>query len=402
MVIHTTQKGDTVFNIARRYGVSPTRLIDDNGLQSPDELTVGQSLVVLFPKRTYTVRGGDTAASICRRLGVDEGKLLRANPALGGELSPYPGQVLALDTAEPPKGCLVVNGYVESHIDEEALRRALPYLSYVSVTGGSFKDGSLRTVQGEERVLAMVKKSRAVPLLHTDTVEGDWEAMGRDFEDSLTNIIRSLKQKGYRGVCCHADGYCRLKAEFFRDLFGKLKRGLGAERLVLMLETDEPVYHKDPGLWQALAGLTDGLLLSMVGLESGLRARCEALSGSVHESQRSRLMVELPYFAVEECPYAERAKVRYVRPGEVLPLIRQAGAEIVRDANQLPYAGYRGSVGGRSGQHTLRFEDPRSIREGLQALGEAGLFGVSCYPAYNETSTFVLLSGMFGTIEPYF
>ena len=58
MIIHVVQQGDTIESIAERYGVSVTRLIIDNGLEEPDHLVIGQSIIVAFPELTYTVQEG--------------------------------------------------------------------------------------------------------------------------------------------------------------------------------------------------------------------------------------------------------------------------------------------------------------------------------------------------------
>ena len=86
MIIHTVQNGDTVFKIARQYGISPVTLIGINGLERPDCLSVGQELLILIPTRTYTLRGGDTLQRVCERFGVSLRTLLQNNPGLiGGE-----------------------------------------------------------------------------------------------------------------------------------------------------------------------------------------------------------------------------------------------------------------------------------------------------------------------------
>ena len=41
MIIHTVKSGDTIFNIARKYGVPPQKIIENNELYNPDILTVG-------------------------------------------------------------------------------------------------------------------------------------------------------------------------------------------------------------------------------------------------------------------------------------------------------------------------------------------------------------------------
>ena len=64
MQIYTVKSGDSIYSIAREFGTTPARIIADNELTDPGRLAVGQSLVILEPTRTYTVRGGDTLMGI--------------------------------------------------------------------------------------------------------------------------------------------------------------------------------------------------------------------------------------------------------------------------------------------------------------------------------------------------
>ena len=42
MVIYTVRQGDSIYSIGRRLGVPPQKIIDDNMLQNPEQLAVGQ------------------------------------------------------------------------------------------------------------------------------------------------------------------------------------------------------------------------------------------------------------------------------------------------------------------------------------------------------------------------
>lgn len=88
------RKGDTVYGISRRHGVSTRALVNVNRLRPPYRLAIGQKIVV--PRaRVYTVRKGDTGYGISRRFGVDVSELMRLNRLR----KPYrlkPGQKLRL------------------------------------------------------------------------------------------------------------------------------------------------------------------------------------------------------------------------------------------------------------------------------------------------------------------
>jgi murein DD-endopeptidase MepM/ murein hydrolase activator NlpD len=70
--------GDTMYAIARRYGVAMRDVIDANRLEAPFLLKVGQTLK-LPPPRVYIVAPGDTVFSISRRFGVDMRTLVSMN-----------------------------------------------------------------------------------------------------------------------------------------------------------------------------------------------------------------------------------------------------------------------------------------------------------------------------------
>ena len=76
--------GDTVYAIARRYGVSPRTIIEQNGLTPPYQLDVGRRLALPTP-RTHVVRSGDTVSEIAYSYGVD----MRSLVMLNGLSAPY-------------------------------------------------------------------------------------------------------------------------------------------------------------------------------------------------------------------------------------------------------------------------------------------------------------------------
>ena len=58
VIIHVVRSGETVYSIARQYGVDPRRLMVDNGVPETGGLAVGQTLAVRFPRQVYAVRQG--------------------------------------------------------------------------------------------------------------------------------------------------------------------------------------------------------------------------------------------------------------------------------------------------------------------------------------------------------
>ena len=75
---YVVAKGDSLYGIARRFGLPVRAVIDANGLQPPYALTIGQALRI--PRgQVHEVVPGDTVFNIAERFNVDRSELVRLN-----------------------------------------------------------------------------------------------------------------------------------------------------------------------------------------------------------------------------------------------------------------------------------------------------------------------------------
>lgn len=104
-IVYRVHRGDTIFSIARKFGISQRALRTQNKLGNGTRLKIGQRLVIevknsprsLVRKATknlYTVKKGDTLASVARRHKVSIAQLRRLNKIKGTQLTI--GQTLKL------------------------------------------------------------------------------------------------------------------------------------------------------------------------------------------------------------------------------------------------------------------------------------------------------------------
>jgi peptidoglycan/xylan/chitin deacetylase (PgdA/CDA1 family) len=103
VISYTVQSGDTVYRIARRFGVDPQKTIDLNKLSNPDLLQPGQELQIELPEagpgepplgyRYYLLQMGDTLYGVAHKLRMPLDVLLALNPLLDPDLL-TPGQRL--------------------------------------------------------------------------------------------------------------------------------------------------------------------------------------------------------------------------------------------------------------------------------------------------------------------
>lgn len=118
--IYTVVPGDTMFRIANRYGISLQELIRANPqIPNPNLIYVGQ--MICLPKvvtptpppgvfcpdgREYIVQQGDTMYNIARRFGITLEELIRANPQIPDPNVLQIGQTICIPVPcpPPPKG----------------------------------------------------------------------------------------------------------------------------------------------------------------------------------------------------------------------------------------------------------------------------------------------------------
>ncbi len=80
---YTVKKGDNMYEIARKFKVSPSQLLKLNGLNNADIIYPGQEILV--PNNNYNfyiTSEGDTLKKVMSDLNVDAGTLIKENETI--------------------------------------------------------------------------------------------------------------------------------------------------------------------------------------------------------------------------------------------------------------------------------------------------------------------------------
>lgn len=97
--IYTVKDGDTIESIASNYGTTVGILKQINGIMNDLEISSGLQLVVPVSKKQpyqyYTVKKGDNMLEIARKYGIDYSLLLQLNGLDDGDYI-YPNQTIML------------------------------------------------------------------------------------------------------------------------------------------------------------------------------------------------------------------------------------------------------------------------------------------------------------------
>ena len=94
----TVKSGDTLSEIAAKYGTTYQHLADINGISNPNVIYAGQVLKIdgaATAAKTYTVKSGDTLSGIAAKYGTTYQHLAQIN-GIGNPDLIHPGQVLKI------------------------------------------------------------------------------------------------------------------------------------------------------------------------------------------------------------------------------------------------------------------------------------------------------------------
>lgn len=202
---HTVREGETLRKIAQQYGVTVRELARINGISNPERITPG--MVLYIPARRHVVEEGETLAQIAQRYSTNLRELMRINNVQGaGDI--YPGLVLLIPFERP---VIDVNAYTIEMGEEGArqVRETGAYLTYVSPFAYIMRaDGGLESIN-DTATMEAARAEQVVPMMaitnFTASNAGSRLAStilgSRELQDKLlTNAIDIMRRKGYRGI----------------------------------------------------------------------------------------------------------------------------------------------------------------------------------------------------------
>jgi len=402
--IHVVQPGQSIFEIARIYNTTVSAIVGANEIPNPNQLVVGQTLVIPIVGSYYWVQPGDSLYSIGQRFGISYQELARINRIPVNR----PLQVgLRLYIPPMPKRRAEINAYVEpigetvTSALEESARRAAPFLTYLAPFSYQVnRDGTLKAPPLNNFPAIAQSNGAALMMVVTNLEEGEFSAeLGRIILTDeqvqnrlLDNIIATARQYNYGDIHFDMEFLPTDLRENYNNFLRKAKARLSAEGLLMSTALAPKTSATQVGEWyeahdyRAHGEIADFVVLMTYewGYSGGppmpvspIGPVRQVVEYALSEMPANKIMLgqnlygydwTLPY--VPGGPYA-----RAVSPQQAIQLAAENNVPIRYDYTaQAPYFNYTDEQGR---QHRVWFEDARSIQAKFNLVKEFGLRGVS-------------------------
>jgi spore germination protein len=419
MIIHVIQRGENLWLISRRYGVSADRIAAVNELPDPNSLTVGQALVIpVQSPREHVVRPGDSLWLIARRYTTTVEALIQAN-RLTSPNDLYPGQVLRIP--EKPKPVIEVNAF-SIQFDEagaEEVRRVGRHLTYLTPFGYRMKkDASLEPVK-DTALIEAAESTHVVPVMGITNFSAT--ELGSDVAHAilsstelqdklLTNVITTMRSKGYRGLNIDFENVLQGDRELYNQFLERAVNRLHAENYFVSSSLAPKTSGQQKGLlYEAHDYAAHGRILDFVVLmtyEWGYRFGPPqpispidqiraVLDYAVTVMPRNKIMMGFQLYARDwVLPHVKGQQAETFSVQEAVKRAVQHGAAIQYDQkSQSPYYRYMDE---RGRTHEVWFEDARSAQAKFNLVKNYNLRGISYWVlGYPFPQNWVLLEDNF-------
>lgn len=399
MIIYSVKPGDTLYSIARQFGVTVAELERFNGLPDENLLTTGQDVLIPISGTTHHVLSGESLYSIASHHGIPLDSVINANPDIKPPYTIYPDQIINIP--EPTsKRTISVNGYAYPSINRSVLQQTLPYLTFLSIFSHRVNsDGTLGNINDSE-LISISKASRVAPIMViTNTEEGGGFSsdVARDVletpetrENLIDNIISTVTQKGYLGVDVDFEYIYPSDRELYNSFLSELKAELSPRGLTLSTAIAPKISATQAGtLYEAHdyafhGSVVDYLIIMtyewgyLYGPPMAVAPYSEVkkvLSYAVTEIPSSKILMGMPNYAYDwTLPFQEGRPAEILSISEAVLRADNLGAEIQFNENsQAPF--YEYSQNGIN--HIVWLENARSTAARLQLVNDFNLGGLS-------------------------
>lgn len=403
MQIHVVRQNDTLTTISRTYGATVADIVEANELPNPNNLVIGQALVIPIIGSFYWVQPGDSLWSISRRFQISYQQLAQVNRISVNQ----PLQVgYRLYIPPAPKERAEFNAYVEPRGTsvapqlETSARDAAPYLTYLApFSFQALRDGSLKEPLLNNFPAIAEANNNTLMMVITNQEQDAFSAeLGRILLNDMTiqerflnNIVATAQKYGFRDIHFDFEFLRPADREAYNTFLRKAKARFQQQGWLLSTALAPKTSAEQAGEWyEAHDYRAHGEIVDFVVIMtyewgySGGPAQAVSPIGPVRdvleyaltEMPASKIMMGQNLYGYDwTLPFVQGTIAKAVSPQQAITLAAENNVRIEYDVRaQAPFFRYTDNSGK---QHEVWFEDARSIQAKFNLIKELGIRGMS-------------------------
>lgn len=403
MQIYVVSPGDTLYHIANTYKTTIDRLIAANELDAPDNLVVGQALVIPIEGEFYIIQQGDSLYKIAEMFDISVEELARINNLTIGVVLPIG---LKLYIPEEPRPPITSNAYIEPTGDTvsetliNAATKTTPFLTYLAPFSYRVnRDGTLDPppldnfqdiASANDTALMMTITNLEGPSFSTEL--GHIILSVQAVQNTLLdNIVRIAGEIGFTDIHFDFEFLPPEDREAYNDFLRKARDRFHQEGLKISTALAPKTSPTQEGiLYEAHDYQAHGDIVDMVVLMtyewgySGGPARAvspvnlvrDVVEYALTEIPADKILLGQNLYGYDwTLPFEPGTQARALSPQQAIALAREQGVAIeYDDTAQAPFFNY---VDANGNEHEVWFEDARSIQAKFDLIKELDLLGIS-------------------------
>ena len=372
MRIFVVKRGDTLYSIAKKFGVTTERLSYINALSDPNRLSVGQTLVI-------------------------------------------PGDSF-------PQGEIEVNGYAYPNISDAVLNEALPYMTFLCPFSWQMDASGGITPIDDKRMISRAYETATAPMLTLTNISPSGgfssDIAHAIFTDEtvqatlIENILSALRSRGYYGVNLNIEYVYPFDREGYNAFLRRLSETLHPKGYYLSSAIAPKTSDEQYGLlytahdYEAHGKYCDRVIImtyewgytySAPQAVSPVNRIRSVLDYAVTKIPSGKILLGFSNYGYNwTLPWQQGKAATVISNTAAANLAAANFAQIKFDEKaQAPFFNYTDPSGVR---HEVWFEDARSVRARLALVSEYGLAGISYWTInYANRAGFAVLESMYGT-----
>ncbi len=402
--IHVVTEGETLTSIANTYNTTAVAITNANELDAPNDLVIGQALVIPIFGQFYFVQQGDSLYSIANRFGMTYQELATIN-----NISPEMTLPIGLRLYIPPraKRAITSYAYIEPFGDtvsetlENAAAKNSPYLTFLALFSYRVnRDGSLTSppIGNLQEIAANTDTAMAMVVTNLEG-PGFSDELGHIIltvqavqNKLLDNIVNTAQTQGFTDIHFDFEFLPSDDREAYNAFLRKAKERFSQEGLLLSTALAPKTSATQTGQWyEAHDYAAHGEIADFVVLMTYEWGYSYGPPMAVSPIDQVRNVVDYALTVIPAdkillgqnlygydwtLPFVEGGEAaRAVSPQQAIAIARENNAVIQYDTSaQAPFFTYTDAEGN---EHEVWFEDARSIQAKFDMIRELDLLGIA-------------------------